>query len=90
VTGDSREQNFTSECRQCQTVTSRFINAGVYALTWESFPDDSLACCGGTGDIRRGVISDSDRQGPPFIGQMVAVLDQRASPAGDWRGALPL
>ena len=33
-------------------------------MTWESFPDDSLACCGCPGDIRRGVISDSDHQGP--------------------------
>jgi hypothetical protein len=30
-------------------------------LTWESFPDNSLDCCGGTGDIRRGVISDGVR-----------------------------
>lgn len=30
-------------------------------MTWESFPDNSLDCCGGTGDIRRGVISDGVR-----------------------------
>jgi hypothetical protein len=32
-------------------MTSRFVNGGACALTWESFPDDSLAGCGGTGDI---------------------------------------
>jgi hypothetical protein len=37
-------------------------------LSWASFPGDSLDCCGGTGDIRRGVISDGVRL-HSFIGQ---------------------
>jgi hypothetical protein len=88
----AHRSDFTSEYRQCQTVTSRFINGGACALTWGSFLDDSLDRCGRTGDIRRGVISDSDRQVRSFVRQMVAALHQRASPhaAGDWRAALPL
>jgi hypothetical protein len=49
-------------------VTSRFINGGACALTWESFPDDWVAGCGGIGDIRRGVISYGVRL-HSFIGQ---------------------
>jgi hypothetical protein len=65
---------------------SRFLR-----MAWESFPDDSLAGSSGTTDIQRGVISDSDCQGPLLHRLEVSVLHQRASPraAGDWRAALP-
>ena len=55
-------------------MTSRFVNGGVYALTCVSFADNSLDCCGGTGDIWRGVTSRmaTVRSTPSLA--MVAVL----------------
>ena len=72
-------------------MTSRFINGGACALTWESFPDDSLAGCGGTDDISARRHLGATLRLHPFIGPMVAILRQHVSPhaAGDWRAALP-
>jgi hypothetical protein len=72
-------------------VTSRFVNGGACALTWESFPDNSLAGCGGAHDIQRGVVSDGVRL-HSFIGQWSpsSIGARRPAPQGIGERPCPL